>query len=108
MVRVRIRVTVRVSLWFSCEQRAGGPSRGEAHGWSAGRAAGGGRRAVARRVQGGGAGPGRVPTYYGTTYYGTTYLLRAWYSRAASEFAGELGLGSHSSDWIDVRIAEMS
>ena len=29
-------------------------------------------------------------------------------SRAASELAGEFGFGSHSSDWIDVRIAEMS
>ena len=38
-----------------------------------------------------------------------SYSLRfSWYSRAASELAGELGLGSHSSDWIEVRMAEMS
>lgn len=30
------------------------------------------------------------------------------YMRAASEFAGELGLGSHSKDWIEVRIAATS
>ena len=28
--------------------------------------------------------------------------------RSYSELAGELGLGSHSSDWIEVRMAEMS
>lgn len=32
----------------------------------------------------------------------------SWNSRAASELAGEFGLGSHSSDWIDVRTAAMS
>ena len=38
-----------------------------------------------------------------------SYSLRfSWYSRAASELAGELGLGSHRSDWIEVRMAEMS
>ena len=38
-----------------------------------------------------------------------SYSLRfSWYSRAASELAGELGLGSHSSDWIDVKMADMS
>ena len=30
------------------------------------------------------------------------------YSRDASELAGEAGFGSDSSDWIEVRIAEMS
>lgn len=38
-----------------------------------------------------------------------SYSLRfSWYSRAASELAGEFGFGSHSSDWIDVKMAEMS
>ena len=32
----------------------------------------------------------------------------SWYRRAASEFAGELGFGSQSSDWMEVRIADMS
>jgi hypothetical protein len=32
----------------------------------------------------------------------------SWKRRAASELAGEFGFGSHSSDWMDVRMAEMS
>ena len=30
------------------------------------------------------------------------------YNRDASELAGEAGFGSQRSDWIDVKIAEMS
>jgi len=35
-------------------------------------------------------------------------LLFSWYRRAASEFAGEFGFGSHNKDCIEVRIAAMS
>mmetsp|Transcript_12945 Transcript_12945/g.36397 ORF Transcript_12945/g.36397 Transcript_12945/m.36397 type:complete len:106 (-) Transcript_12945:831-1148(-) len=34
--------------------------------------------------------------------------LFSLYSLAASELAGEFGLGSHNSDWIEVKIAETS
>ena len=34
--------------------------------------------------------------------------LFSFHSRAASALAGEAGLGSHSSDWMDVRIAATS
>ena len=34
--------------------------------------------------------------------------LHSVYIRAASEFAGELGFGSHSSDWMDVSTADTS
>ena len=34
--------------------------------------------------------------------------LFSLYRRLASELAGDAGLGSHSRDWIDVKIAEMS
>jgi hypothetical protein len=32
----------------------------------------------------------------------------SWYSLAASELAGEFGFGSHRSDWMEVRMAEIS
>ncbi len=34
--------------------------------------------------------------------------LHSVYMRAASEFAGEFGFGSHSNDWIDVSTADTS
>jgi hypothetical protein len=32
----------------------------------------------------------------------------SWYSLDASELAGEAGLGSHKSDWMEVRMADTS
>lgn len=39
-----------------------------------------------------------------------TYQSRMAYrkERLTSEFAGDAGLGSHKSDWIEVRMAQMS
>jgi hypothetical protein len=44
-----------------------------------------------------------------TSFTRFAYSLRfSCHSRAASALAGELGFGSFSSDWIEVRIAAMS